>query len=318
LPTVGYALSSEEHPARALVAQAVAAERAGFDGLWISDHYHPWNDEQGQSPFVWAVIGAIAQATERLPLTTGVTCPTVRIHPAVIAQAAATAATMMPGRFSLGVGSGEALNEHILGDRWPAAAVRLEMLEEAVEVIRALWKGDVVTRQGRHYTVDRARVYSRPDTPPPILVSGFGPAATRLAGRIGDGYCATTPDADLLRLFDASGGEGKPKHGSLKVCWAEDEETARRSVHRLWPNGALPGELAQELPTAAHSEQASTLVTEEMAAEKAVCGPDPERHAQAIQSYFDAGYTEVYVTQIGPDQDGFFTFYQKEILPRFH
>ncbi len=314
---VGYALSCEEHGARALVEQAEAAEQAGFDGLWISDHFHPWNDAQGQAPFVWSVIGAIAQVTEHVPLTTAVTCPTVRIHPAIIAQAAATSATMMPGRFHLGVGSGEALNEHVLGDGWPATEVRLEMLEEAVAVIRELWRGGTVNHRGRHYTVDRARLYSLPADPPPVYVSGFGPAAVRLAARIGEGYCGVTPDAGLLRLFDQAGGAGRPKQGSLKVCWAEDEADARKTVHALWPNSALPGELAQELPTPTHFEQASALVTEEMAAASAVCGPDVERHVRAIQEYVDAGYTEVYVTQIGSDQAGFFDFYRREVLPRF-
>ncbi|EFC79632.1 Luciferase-like monooxygenase [Parafrankia sp. EUN1f] len=246
---VGYALSCEEHGATDLVEQARRAEQAGFDGLWISDHFHPWNEAQGQSPFVWAVIGAIAQATDQLPLTTGVTCPTVRVHPAVVAQAAATVATMMPGRFRLGVGSGEALNEHILGDAWPATDVRLEMLEEAVEVIRRLWAGEIVNYRGHHYTVDRARLYSLPEAPPPILISGFGPKATELAARVGDGYCGTTPDAELLKLFESSGGAGKPRHGAVKVCWAPDESAARRTVHRIWPNSELPGELSQELPT---------------------------------------------------------------------
>src|SRR5918997_696408 len=188
---IGYFLAFEENGPRELLAQARAAERAGFQGLWISDHYHPWNDEQGESPFVWAVIGALAEATERVPVTTAVTCPTVRIHPAVIAQAAATAAVMLPGRFNLGVGSGEALNEQVLGDDWPEADVRLEMLEESIEVMRELWTGEVVNRRGTHYRVRHARVYTRPDQAPPILVSGFGPKSVDLAGRVADGYVTT-------------------------------------------------------------------------------------------------------------------------------
>ncbi len=190
---IGLFLSCEEFGPAELVAQAVRAERAGFHALWISDHYHPWNDEQGHSPFVWSVIGAVAQATS-LPVTTGVTCPTVRIHPAVIAQAAATSAVLLEGRFNLGVGTGEALNEHVLGDRWPEADVRLEMLEEAVEVIRTLWQGGQRSHHGRHYTVENARVYDLPERPPPVLVSGFGPKSIELAARVGDGYCATMPE----------------------------------------------------------------------------------------------------------------------------
>src|SRR3954464_9340758 len=176
----GYFLSCEEYSPTELVEQAVAAETAGFESLWISDHFHPWNDEHGQSPFVWGIIGALSQACS-LPVTTAVTCPTTRIHPAVIAQAAATAAVQLDGKFNLGVGSGEALNEHILGDAWPSADVRLEMLEEAVEVIRELWTGEQVEHYGAHYAVENARIYTRPDEPPPILVSGFGSKSVELA-----------------------------------------------------------------------------------------------------------------------------------------
>src|ERR687883_157173 len=185
---LGYALSSEEHTPNDLVRYARRAEEVGFAFALISDHYHPWLDQQGQSPFVWSVVGAIAHATQRLRLGTGVTCPTMRIHPAIVAQAAATAAAMMPGRFFLGVGTGENLNEHILGDRWPEADVRREMLEEAVEVIRLLWQGGQRSHHGRHYTVENARVYTLPETPPPIIVAASGPKAAELAGRIGDGF----------------------------------------------------------------------------------------------------------------------------------
>ena len=223
---IGCFLSCEEFGPRELVEQARRAEQAGFHALWISDHYHPWNDEQGHSAFVWSVIGALAEATS-LPVTTGVTCPTVRIHPAVIAQAAATSGVLHQGRFQLGVGSGEALNEHILGDRWPEADVRLEMLEEAVEVIRALWQGGPQSHHGRHYTVEHARVYDLPDRPPPILVSGFGPKAIRLAAMIGDGFCTTAPDKEAIDLYRSEGGKG-PVHAGTKVCFMDDEEHGAR------------------------------------------------------------------------------------------
>jgi len=316
MPTIGLFLSSEERTAPELVELAARGEAAGFPCAWISDHYHPWTDAQGQSPFVWTVLGGIAHATRELRVTTAVTCPTVRIHPAVIAQAAATTATLLPGRFALGVGSGEALNEHVLGDRWPRAEIRLEMLEEAVEVIRALWTGKVVNHRGRHYEVEHARLYSRPAEPPPIYVSGFGPKAIALAGRIADGYVNTSPDADMLAAYREAGGRG-PAQAGTKVCWAESEAEARRTAHRIWPNEVLPGELAQVLPTPEHFEQASSLVTEDMVAEAVPCGPDPERHAAALQEYLDAGYDEVYVQQIGTDQEGFLRFYEREILPRF-
>jgi G6PDH family F420-dependent oxidoreductase len=309
---IGYFLASEEFGPRDLVEQARRAEAAGFHALWISDHYHPWNDEQGHSPFVWSVIGALAEATS-LPVTTGVTCPTVRIHPAVIAQAAATSGVMHAGLFQLGVGSGEALNEHILGDRWPEADVRLEMLDEAVEVIRRLWQGGDRSHHGRHYTVENARIYDLPDPLPPILVSGFGPKAIKLAARIGDGFCTTTPDKEAIDLYRSEGGTG-PVHAGAKVCFMDSEEKARETVLRLWPNEGLPGELAQVLPTPAHFEQACELVTAQQLASP--MGPDIDQHVAALQEYADAGVDELFVQQIGPDQEAFFTTWAGEVLPR--
>jgi G6PDH family F420-dependent oxidoreductase len=314
---IGYFLSCEEFGPKELVAQARMAEQAGFAALWISDHFHPWIDAQGHSPFVWSVIGAIAEATERMPVTTGVTCPTVRIHPAIIAQAAATSAVLLDGRFMLGVGSGEALNEHVVGARWPSADIRLEMLEEAIEIIRGLWQGGMYDHRGRHYEVENARIYTLPDEPPPIIVSGFGPKAVDLAARAGDGYCATMPDADLVRRFRDGGGDDKLTQAGTKVCWGPDEAECRREAYRLWPNEALPGELAQVLPTPAHFEQAVELVTEEMIGESVPCGPDIERHVAALQEYADAGFDEVYVQQIGSRHEEFFEVFAREVLPRF-
>jgi G6PDH family F420-dependent oxidoreductase len=312
----GYALSSEEHAPTDLVRHARLAEDAGFTFALISDHFHPWTDAQGQSPFVWAVIGGIAQATERLRLGTGVTCPTVRVHPAIVAQAAATAAAMMPGRFFLGVGTGENLNEHILGQRWPAPAVRLEMLAEAIEVMRRLWEGGYRSHHGRHYTVENARVYTLPKDPTPIYVAAAGSSAAELAGRLGDGLISTAPDVKIVQTFERAGGSGKPRYAQATVCWAQDEASARKTAHRLWAFSSLPGELSQELPTPAHFEQGAQVITEEMVAKSVVCGPDPARHVENIQQYIDAGFDHVYVHQIGPDQEGFMRFYQREVLPR--
>jgi G6PDH family F420-dependent oxidoreductase len=313
---VGYFLSCEEFGPGALMEQARMAEGVGFGALWISDHYHPWIEAQGQSPFVWSVIGGLSQTTS-LPVTTAVTCPTVRIHPAVIAQAAATSAVMLGGRFNLGIGSGEALNEHIFGDAWPSADVRLEMLEESVEVMRLLWEGGTKDYEGHHYTVENARIYTLPDEPPPILVSGFGPKAVRLAAEIGDGYVNVGPDAELLELFRSSGGGDKPAHSAFKACYGDDEAECVRTAHRIWPNEALPGELAQILPTPRHFEQASGLVTEEMIARSMPCGPDPEKYRGMLRKFAEAGYDEVYVQQIGPNQKAFFDFFGKQILPEF-
>jgi coenzyme F420-dependent glucose-6-phosphate dehydrogenase len=314
---IGYTLSCEEHRPDALVRLAADAEEAGFTFATISDHFHPWTDAQGQSPFVWAVIGGVAQVTQRLRLGTAVTCPSKRVHPALVAQAAATAEAMMPGRFFLGVGSGENLNEHIVGGFWPPAGVRLEMLEEAVTMIRRLWEGGVVTYEGRHHQVYNARIYTLPERPPPIMVAAAGSKSAELAGRAGDGLVSVAPKAETVETFRAAGGDGKPCYGQVHVCWAEDEAKARRTAHEQWPNAAIPGELGQELPMPAHFEQASSAVTEDQVADSVTCGPDPERHIAAIRKYLDAGFDHVVVHQIGPDQEGFFRFYRSEVLPKF-
>jgi G6PDH family F420-dependent oxidoreductase len=311
---IAYALSSEEHDARTLVDVARRAEAAGFRSLWVSDHYHPWIDRQGQSPFVWSVIGAIAATTE-LTVTTAVTCPLIRIHPAVIAQATATSGNLLPGRFRFGVGTGEALNEHILGDPWPAADVRLDMLAEAIEVIRSLWTGKTVTHRGEHYTVEHARIYTAPDDTIPVLVSAFGPKALEVAARIGDGWMTTHPDVEMVERYQESGGTG-PALGALKVCWGPDEADARKLAYELWPTSGIPGQLSQDLPTPAHFEQAASIVTEEAATEGVPYGPDPERYVEAVRSYVDAGFDEVAITQIGPHQDGFLEFYERELRGR--
>jgi G6PDH family F420-dependent oxidoreductase len=315
---LGYALSSEEHQPDFLVRYAKMAEDSGFTFAFISDHFHPWTDRQGHSPFVWAVLGGIAQATDRLQLRTGVTCPTIRTHPAIIAQAAATVAAMMPGRFALGVGSGEALNEHILGDRWPETAVRQEMLEEAVEVIRLLWKGGVQSHHGKHYSVENARLYTLPEESTPIHVAASGEKAALLAGRIGDGLVSTAPKGEIVETFEQSGGKGKPKFGQLTVCWAKSEAEGKKTALEIWPNAGIPGELGQELPMPAHFEQAAKLVTEETIAKQVVCGPDAERHVAEIQKYVDAGFDHIYIHQVGPDQEGFMKFYKQDVLPRFN
>ena len=316
--SIGYFLSCEEFGPRELVRQAKLAEEAGFERLWISDHFHPWNDEQGQSPFVWSVIGALSEATT-LPITTAVTCPTVRIHPAIIAQAAATAAVQTQGRFVLGVGSGEALNEHVLGDRWPPTDLRLRMLEEAVELIRALHRagaqGQEVTYHGTYYTVENARIYTVPPEPVPIYVSGLGPKAANLAGRIGDGFICTKPDEELLRRFRSGGGGDRPAQAGFKVCWAASEREGAATAIRLWPNTLVPGELSQILPSPKHFEQASSMVSQDMIRSVVPCGPDPQRHLDALREYAAAGFDEVYVQQIGPDQEAFFNGWAEHVLP---
>ena len=315
MTSFGYFLSCEEFGPRELVRQAKMAEQAGFERLWISDHFHPWTTEQGQSPFVWGVIGALSEAVS-IPVTTAVTCPTFRIHPAIIAQAAATAAVQLDGRFVLGVGSGEALNEHVLGDHWPSVGVRLSMLEEAVQLIRLLHRGDEVSFHGEHYEVQEARISTLPEQPVPIYVSGFGPQATELAGRIGDGYCTTMPDADLVKTFRSSGGGDKPVQGGMKVCWAETEDAGLDTAHRLWANELLPGQLAQTLPRPEDFEAAATLVPRDAVGEQFACGPDPDEHVAAARPYVEAGFDELYVQQIGGDHERFFRTWADDVLPQ--
>jgi coenzyme F420-dependent glucose-6-phosphate dehydrogenase len=314
---IGYALSSEEHRPSDLVRHARLAEEAGFSFALISDHFHPWIDAQGQSPFVWSVIGGIAETTSSLELGTGVTCPTIRIHPAIIAHAAATAGAMMEGRFFLGVGTGENLNEHILGNRWPDWDVRARMLREAVQVIRELWKGEVASFEGEFYTVENARLYTLPEHKVPIHVAASGPRSARLAGEIGDGFIGTSPEKGVIDAFGGGRRGKRPRYGQLTVCWGGDERAARRTAHRTWPAAAIPGESGQELPNPAHFEQLAKIVTEDMIAERIVCGPDIDRHVESIQAYVDAGYDHVYIHQIGPDQEGFLKAYARDVLPRF-
>ncbi len=316
MPELGYTLSSEEFAPNELVRFAQTAEEVGFTYALVSDHFHPWVDAQGESPFVWATIGGVATATATLRLATGVTCPMIRIHPAIVAQAAATAAAMMPGRFSLGLGTGENLNEHVVGARWPSGDERLEMLEEAIEVIRLLWRGGEQTHRGKHYTVEDARVYTLPDEPPPILVAAAKPKAAELAAR-NDGLIGVAPERELLERFEHAGGAGKARYGQIHVCWAESEAEAKRTAFEAWPNAAITGELSQELPSPRHFQQAAQMVSADDVAEKVVCGPDAERYVEMIRTYEEAGYDHVYLHQIGPDQVGFLRFAERELLPRF-
>ncbi len=312
---IGYWLSSEEHKPNQLVEHAKMAEEAGFTWAMISDHYHPWTDKQGNAPFVWSVLGGIAHATERLQIGTGVTCPIIRIHPAIIAQSAATVAAMMPGRFFLGVGTGENLNEHITGQHWPPYEVRAEMLEEAVEIIRLLWKGGLQNYRGRHFTVENARIYSLPERVPPIMVAAAGTDSAELAARIGDGLVTTSPDKDVFDKFDAAGGKGKPRHGQISVCWARTEEAAVNTAYKIWPTAGLKGALSQELPIPSNFEDACSLVTKDMVAKSVACGPDPEPYVAKVREYMDVGFTHIYLHQVGPDQEGFFGFWKRELQP---
>jgi coenzyme F420-dependent glucose-6-phosphate dehydrogenase len=312
----GLALSSEEHPPNDLVRLARRVEETGFEFAMISDHFHPWTDAQGQSPFVWSVIGGISHATERIRLGTGVTCPTIRIHPAIIAHAAATAGEMMEGRFFLGLGSGENLNEHVVGEGWPAPDERLAMLEEAIEVIRLLWQGGYQTHRGDFFDVEQARLYTLPEEPPQIALAAAKPLVAELAGRAADAFINTAPDSEPIERFESAGGQGKPKYGQITGCWAASEEEGARIACEVWPNAALGGDLSYELPLPLHFEQATEDVTPEDLAESIPCGPDPDRWLEDIRTYVDAGYTHVYFHQIGRDQEGFLRFWSEELEPK--
>jgi len=313
---LGVGFSSEELGPNEIVRYAARAEEVGFTTGWVSDHFHPWIDAQGQSPFVWAVLGGVATATQKMRFGTGVTCPIMRLHPAVVAHAAATAQCMFEGRFWLGLGSGEALNEHITGEKWPEAPVRLEMLREAIGIIRELWRGKQVSHYGSHFTVENARLYTLPDEPAPIYVSAFGAGSTEVAAQCGDGLVSTKPDPDLLARFTELGGSG-PRLAQVKVAWADSAARAEELAYSLWPTSGLEGELSQELPTPAHFEQAVAPLHREDVVNSFPCGPDPQKHIDAIRKYFDAGYDEVYVTQVGEEQEGFLRFYERDILPQF-
>jgi G6PDH family F420-dependent oxidoreductase len=264
---------------------------------------------------VWSVLGALAVETDRLVVGTGVTCPTLRLHPAIVAQAAATTAAMFDGRFFLGVGTGENLNEHVLGHRWPPPDVRREMLAEAIDVIRALWQGELVTHRGTHYTVENARLYTLPDGDIPLVVAAGGPKAAELAGARGDGLCVTSPDSEVLDAFSRVGGGGKPRFGQLTVCVADSEAEAVETALEWWPNGGLEGTLSQELPLPSHFEAAAAMVTPDLIRKNVVCPPDPAAHVDAITAFVEAGVDHVYVHQVGPRQDEAIAFYEREVMP---
>jgi coenzyme F420-dependent glucose-6-phosphate dehydrogenase len=304
---IGYWLSSEEHGPRELVENAVRAEEAGFGFALISDHIHPWVDAQGHSPFVWGVIGAIGARTSRLRLGTAVTCPLIRMHPAIVAHAAATAQVLMDGRFFLGVGTGENLNEHVHGDRWPRADERLEMLEEATEIIRRLWAGEYETYRGKHYTVEQARLYDAPHPPPQLIVAAAAPNAAKVAAERGDGYMNTTPDEEIVEAYNEAGGSG-PLYGKVTGSFAPSEAEARRIAKARQPNPAMGGSLSQELPLPRDFEAVAELVREEDLVDMLAMGDDPAAWQEKIDEYEQAGFTHVCLHDVSTDQRGFIEF----------
>jgi coenzyme F420-dependent glucose-6-phosphate dehydrogenase len=308
----GYTCSSEEFEASDLVRHAAMAEEVGFDFVSVSDHFHPWTRSQGHSPFVWSTVGGIAAVTHRVRIGTGVTCPLIRTHPAIIAQAAATSSELSGGRFFLGVGTGEALNEHITGDRWPPIDLRREMLVEALDIIRRLWTGKTVDHHGEFYAVENARLFSAPASPPSIIAAAGGEHAARLAAEHADGLWATSPSSDTVDAYHDAGGEGDVI-GQLTICWGMDRDRAIDTAYEIWPNAGVPGQLSQDLPTWTHFEQASQLVTRDQIAQQIVCGDDVGAVVKAVQEYVDAGFTSLHLHQVGPDQRGFLAWWQDDL-----
>lgn len=313
---VGYTMMTEQSPPDRLVRDVARAEAAGFDFSVISDHYQPWLESQGHSGYAWSILGAAAQATERIPLMTYVTCPILRYHPAVVAQKAATVQILSGGRFRLGLGAGENLNEHVVGERWPMVGARHEMLEEAVDIILPLLAGETVNHRGTHFDVESARLWDPPPRPVPVGIAVSGPDSCALAGRRGDLMIAVEPKAELGKMFDAAGGAGKPRVGQVAISYDPDEQTAVQRAHEQFRWFGLGWKVMADLPGPEGFEAATAHVTPEQVAEGISCGPDVERHVEAVRPFLDAGFTEVALVQIGGEhQDGFLDWAERELLP---
>jgi len=312
---IGYTLSSEEFSAPELLKHAGWAEAAGFDFVGISDHFSPWTETQGNSPFSWTVIGALSQVTERMEVFVEVVCPIMRYHPAIVAQAAATSATLLEGRFVLGLGTGELLNEHIMGRGWPRVGVRREMLSEAVDIIRKLWGGGMVSHSGKYFQLEDAKIYSLPRELPKIVVSAFGPKSLGLAATKGDGLVSLMPDRQVIKQFNEQGGAGKPKYGQVHVCFAQSEDEARQTAYKYWPVAGVARSLMSELRLPSYFQEAADTIDERTATKSVVLGPDPWAYMDQVLKFSEAGYDHVYMHQIGPNQREFLEFCRRELLP---
>lgn len=311
----GYKLMSEEHGPSELLENARRAEEVGFDFVAISDHFHPWVAKQGHAPSAWTVLGAIAARTERIGLATAVTCPTIRYHPTLVAQFAATLSILSNDRFTLGLGSGENLNEHVVGAGWPAPRTRQAMLGEAVDIIQQLWTGEEVSHEGEHYDVDRAKLWDVPAKPPRLAIAAGGPKAAQLAGEKHAGLFATEPKASLVEDWQKAGGEG-PRYAEVALCWAKTEKEAIQTAFERFSFGMLGWKVMPELPTPSSFESAVENLHAEDIAKSVACGPDPERHLQSIRKYKEAGFDHLVLTGVGPDQAGFLRFWKEELAPR--
>ncbi len=312
----GYKLMTEEHGASALVENARRAEDAGFDFVSISDHFHPWLESQGHAPFAWSVLGAIAATTSRIGITTGLTCPIIRYHPAIIAQAAATIAAMSNDRFTLAIGAGERLNEHVTGARWPSVLERHDMLAEAIQIFRTLWSGGVHTIRLEHFIVDHARLYDAPRQPIPIVVGVSGPHSVALAAEKADGIMATEPKPDLVKGYQSKASRPGPRYAEVTLSYAQNEAVALKIVHDRFRFGALGWSVMSEAPSVESFEAATKFIRPEDLKDSAGLGPDPESHLKAIAKFVDAGFDHIVLTGVGDDQPGFIDFFQRELKPR--
>lgn len=313
---IGYTMMCEQRGPKELVADLVRAEAAGFDFSVISDHYHPWVEAQGHAGYAWSILGAAAQATERIPLMTYVTCPTIRYHPALVAQKAATVAILADGRFRLGLGAGEQLNEHVVGQGYPPADIRHDMLVEAVEIIRELFAGGYVTYRGEHFDVDSARLFDLSAAPPPIGIAVSGPESCALAGELADLMIATEPKAELVHQFAEAGGQGKDAVGQIAVCWGQDEAVCAQLAKEQFGWSLGGWKIQAELPNTANFQAFVDVVTPEQVAEKVPCGPDLDKITESVKQFVDAGFTEVALVQIGPDQAGFIEVFERELAAK--
>jgi G6PDH family F420-dependent oxidoreductase len=314
---IGYTLMTEQAGPRELVRHAAAAERAGFDFEVCSDHYFPWLDAQGHAPYAWSVLGAVCQATERVDLMTYVTCPTMRYHPAVVAQKAATIGLLSDGRFTLGLGAGENLNEHVVGRGWPPANQRQDMLAEAVEIIRELLGGGYVNYAGRHFTVDSAKLWDVPERGVPIGVAVSGAQGVTRFAPLADAMIAVEPDPELSPAWNEAGGQPTARRiGQLPVSVDTDEKAARARAREQFRWFAGGWKVNAELPGTAAFDAASQYLTEDDVAANIPCGTDVDAIVTAVRAFTDAGFTDVALVQIGGEQqDPFLDFAQRELLP---
>lgn len=313
---LGYTMLCEQTPPRQLVTDLIRAEEIGFDFSVISDHFSPWLESQGHSAYAWSVLGAAAQATSRIGLMTFVTCPTMRYHPAIVAQKAATMGLLSDGRFTLGLGAGENLNEHVIGRGWPSANVRHVMLTEAAQIIGKLFDGGFVNYKGEYITADAAKLYDLPELRVPVAIAASGHRSARIAARHSDGLIAVAPDAGVVQAFDAAGGSGKPRFGQVAVCYGQNAAEAAEYASQQWAWSSAGWKVMAELPSTSSFAAYSEFVGPSEITSTVPCGPDVQPYLDAVRAYENTDFTHVALVQVGAERQGdFLSFAEKELLP---